>query len=81
MNNEEYFGPSLVDIAYEIINMQKEINTLRAENKRLLQIEKKYDELLASSLKHSQTMAGNMLKCLLTPGVTKSLAENGTFTS
>lgn len=81
MEQREYFGHSIVDMAYEIIDMKNEINSLRAENERLRDVEKQYTKLLDDSLNHGKAMAGNMLKCLLTPGVVENLANADTFKS
>jgi hypothetical protein len=66
----------VVDFAWQVIAMDRELRDLRAENFRLHKIEQEHTELRASSLQHSQQMAGNMLKILLTPGVTNSLIES-----
>ena len=64
---------SLIRFANEALMMQDEIYRLRAENARLKKIEEQYHKLLDDSLGHAQTMAGNQLKMLLTPGVASAL--------
>lgn len=76
---DEIYYPSVVDFAWQIVNMDREIRNLKAEVERLSEYEQKYNDLLDSSLKHNQTMAGNMLKTLLTPGVVDNLVAGGTF--
>jgi len=59
-------GQSLVDQA-------DELRWLRAENERLLLVEAKYQELLRSSLQHSEQMTGGLLSLLVKPGVAEAL--------
>lgn len=61
------FGQSLVDQA-------DELRWLRAENERLLLVEAKYQELLRSSLQHSEQMMGGLLSLLVKPGIAEALA-------
>lgn len=62
------FGQSLVDQA-------DELRWLRAENERLTLVEAKYQELLRSSLQHSEQMMGGLLSLLVKPGVAKALVS------
>ena len=66
-------GFNIMDFAYELIALNREVEDLRLENAELLDVKEKYNRLLDDSLNHGQAMAGNMLKVLLTPGVTESL--------
>jgi len=47
--------------AYEIIEMAREIERLRFEVDRLQDIETKYQQLLDTSISHSEHMMGEML--------------------
>lgn len=60
------FGQSLVDQA-------DELRWLRAENERLMLVEAKYQELLRSSLQHSEQMMGGLLSLLVKPGIAEAL--------
>jgi len=62
INNYE---KTIVDFAYEIIDMHREIMRLRNENKRLKEYETKYIALLDSSIKHNDDMIGNIIKTYL----------------
>lgn len=79
MKEREEHYPSVIDMAYEIVDMQKEIQYLRSENKRLKGYEEKYTKLLDDSMKHGKEMAGNMLKCLLVPGVIEKVSKSKAF--
>lgn len=70
---ESRFDGLVSDLCAEIDDLKWQL----AESKR----EEKYwrdqfNEMLNGSLKHSQDMAGNMLKMLLTPGVTEVFVAN-----
>jgi hypothetical protein len=62
----------IADFAWQVIEMDREIKALRAENAALLKTKADYDSLLDSSLQHGQRMMGNTLKMLLTPGVSEA---------
>ena len=66
---------SIVDMAWQVIEMQRTIQAQELELARLYNIEAAYNKLLADSINHSRAMMGNMLNVLLTPGVAE------TFTS
>ncbi len=51
----------VVKFAQEILNMQDEIYFLREEVERLQLYEKRYNELLISSIQHSEKMMYNLI--------------------
>ncbi len=57
---------SIVTQAYEIIMMHEELIDLRAENARLRGFEKKYNDLVMSSIHHSEAMMGQLLRATIT---------------
>lgn len=59
----------IVELAYQIIDMQRKITRQEREIDRLLSIEQDYNDLLKSSINHSAVMHRNMLDLFLTPGV------------
>jgi hypothetical protein len=67
-------GP--IQFARHILDMQKLIEWQGKELDRLRKVETEYNKLLKSSLEHSKQMAGNMLKTLLTPGVSEALIKS-----
>lgn len=63
---------NIVDLAWQIIEMQRTILEQERKIERLARIEKDYNELLDSSLKYGNAMMGNMLKLYMTPGIVKA---------
>ncbi len=62
--NELY--PTVVDFAYELVNLHKEVIALRAEVEYLNDYKKKYIKLLSSSTDHNIIMMKNVLTAILT---------------
>ena len=56
---------NVVKLAYEIIDMHENLTYLRKEHLRLLEIEKKYNTLLDSTIKHNDIMINNLIKAHL----------------
>ena len=69
----------IVDMAYQIIEMDRIIQDQRYEIEHLKQFEKLYFELLDNDIKHGKEMVGNILKTLLTPNVLPALEKNNPF--
>lgn len=67
---------NVVDFAWQVIEMQRTIEAQEAELARLRRIERDYDELLSSSLRHGEVMMGNLLELCMTPGVVDALRVN-----
>lgn len=67
---------SIVDIAWQIIVMDRTINSQRREIERLTKIEKEYEKLSESSMNHAHAMHKNMLNVLMAPGVVDALRSN-----
>lgn len=67
---------SIVDMAYEIIDMHKTIEYLEQEVIHLKQYEKKYLALLDDSMRHSHKTMENLLKLTLTPGVAEAMVAD-----
>lgn len=67
---------NVVAFARQILKMDSQLQQNKLELKRLAEFEKKYKDLMDSSLKHSQVMAGNMVKMLLVPGVSEAFRKN-----
>ena len=65
-----------VSFAFEVIEMQQTIMAQEREITRLLKIEKEYNSLLDSSLRHGDVMMRNYMGLLLTPGVVEKFVEN-----
>lgn len=63
-----------VEIARDILDMQSELQFLRAEVARLEEFEQKYHELLNQSVQHEEQMMGGWLQLLMKPGVCEALA-------
>lgn len=59
---------SIINFAKGILCMQNELEYLREEVQRLEGIEKKYNDLLNSSLTHSQRMSGQVMELILNKG-------------
>ena len=66
----------LVDLAYQVIKMHKTIEEQELEILRLQDIERDYLKLLDNSISHANTMMGNTLKLLMTPGVAEACEKN-----
>ena len=66
----------VVQLAYQIIDMHREVKRLRIENEELRQWEKKCEELQNECLELTKINNANMLNMLLTPGVSKAFLEN-----
>lgn len=56
---------SIVDLAYEIINMHKTIQLQSYEIERLQKVEENYESLLKSSLQDSSRLTNYILKGLM----------------
>lgn len=63
-------------LACDILDMQSLINSLQRENARLAEYEKKYNDLLDSSIKHGQKMMGGIIEICMTPGVADAISKN-----
>lgn len=73
--------PSCVEAAFEIVDMYHELQALRAEVEELREYERKYRELLDSSISHGNHMMRSMLELTLKPGVMDAIAQaNGSTT-
>jgi cell division septum initiation protein DivIVA len=68
---------NVVKFAHEVLDMQDRIIELEREVTRLQRIEDSYNELLTSSIQHSEKMMFNTLNMLLVPGVGESFIEYG----
>ena len=60
---------TVVDFAWQVIEMQRTIDTQERQITRLMRIEDEYNQLLDSSMAHGRAMMGNVLKLCMTPGV------------
>jgi hypothetical protein len=69
----------IVDIAWQIIEMDRIIQDQRDEIEHLKGFKNLYFELLDSSVKHNEEMMANTLKMLLNPKVTVALMEDNPF--
>jgi hypothetical protein len=56
---------SVVELAYQIIDLHNERDRLRREVADLQEYRDKYNELLYGSIHHSEKMMGNLLTALL----------------
>jgi len=59
---------SVVDFAYQIIDMQERILAQEEELARLRKIEQEYNQFLDSSIKYQNTMQGQVIERLLNDG-------------
>jgi len=59
---------SVVDFAYQIIDMQERILAQEEELARLRKIEQEYNQFLDSSIKYQNTMQGQVIELLLNDG-------------
>ena len=66
----------VVDFAWQVIDMQRTIDEQDREITRLMQYEKKYHDLLDSSIESNLTMMGNVLELCMTPGVIEACKAN-----
>lgn len=64
----------VVDFAYQVIEMDRRIQQLEAENAELVHYKDKYRDLLDSSVQHGAAMMGNILDICMTPGVMDAIA-------
>jgi hypothetical protein len=71
--NRDY---NVVDFAYDIISMHKEINFLKSELKYYKETAEARDKDLEESRKHSEHMRISQIRMLLTPGVVDNLVKN-----
>jgi hypothetical protein len=60
---------SVVSFAKEILKMESRIIDLEIENDRLREYEFKYHNMLNETLAHNESMVGNLLALVATPGV------------
>jgi xylose isomerase len=65
---------NVLAFAHEIIDMQRRIEHLEAENMELLRYREEYFDLLNGNIEHSREMMGGMLRLALTPGVMEACA-------
>jgi len=63
---------NVVDLAWQVIEMQRTIDEQERQITRLMRIEEDYNSLMDSSLEHGRAMMGNVLKLCLTPGVVEA---------
>ena len=63
---------SVIDFAYEIINMQERILVQEEELNRLRKIEQEYNKFLDSSIQYQHTMRGQVIELLLNEGKFKT---------
>ena len=68
----------LMDQAYSIIDLCREILALRERVAELQEYEQKYRDLLSSSIKHNDTLMSEQMRLLCTPGVMIALAKENT---
>lgn len=66
---------NVVDFAYQIIEMDKEIRSLRSEVIHLTQYKEDYFKLLQESVRHGEEMLGGILQIAMTPGVLEATAK------
>jgi hypothetical protein len=67
MSKQEDYVPDVVDFAYQVIEMHKEIMFLRGEVEHLKGIEKIHRDSLANSDKHHKEFLGIILGAALDP--------------
>lgn len=68
---------NVVEFAWQIVNMDRTLQAQKAKIAELEQYRKDYFELLNSSMKHNDAMMGNLLKVIMTDGVSREFMENG----
>jgi len=71
--NRDY---NVVDFAYDIISMHKEISFLKSELKYYKEATEARDKDLEESRKHLEHMHISQIRMLLTPGVVDNLVKN-----
>lgn len=76
MNPEKKF-PQIVELAYEIIDMHNLIKLQGREIARLQAIEQEYNAFVEASVNHNNGMMHNLMKVLLTDGVSDAFMKNG----
>jgi len=67
---------NIVDLAWQIIEMQRVIDWQARELDRLQGIEEQYNTLLMDGIQHGEKMMGNLLQVLTTPGVAQCFIKN-----
>lgn len=75
MNYKDHV-PDVVDMAYQVIEMDRELQRLRSDKVELIELRKKYMELLNGSIAHGEHMIGGLLKIALTPGVMDAIEQH-----
>lgn len=70
------FQLSVVDFAYQILDMQETIASQQRTIEHLKDIERKYDEMLRSGLNHQREMSAIMLKGALAGAFDKNNPAN-----
>lgn len=65
----------IVDFAHQILDMQRENEALRMENKELRKYQKDYLDLLNRDIEHNKHMVGGLLALAMTPGVMEACAK------
>lgn len=66
---------SVIQFANDVLDMQQRLREQEEELWHLREVEKKYRELLGSSLAHSEHMVGQTLRLLMTPGVVEACQQ------
>ena len=61
MSDNKHYD-SVVSAAYAIVDMDRELLVLRAENARLKLVEKEYREFVLSSIKNNDATSRNMVE-------------------
>lgn len=65
----------VVDFARQIIDLDRRNRALEAEVERLANYEKKYDDLIMSSISHSSKVMSGILEIVATPGVMDAIGK------
>ena len=73
---KEKFVPDVVQMAWQVIGMHQRIEAQEAELEKLKDIEKKYLELLDSSIAHGKKMMSGLLEVAMTPGVIEAIDKH-----
>ena len=63
---------NVVDLAWQVIEMQRTIDAQERQITRLMRTEEDYIALLESSTAHGRAMMGNVLELCMTPGVVEA---------
>lgn len=66
----------VVCFAKQILTMERELQSLRAQVAELEQYREKYTDLLNSSIRHSSTMMGSILDVAMIPGVMDAVSQH-----